>query len=101
MTNNCKRLEGKVALITGGASGIGKGTAVRFVNEGARVMLVDISEENLAAVKAELGAACETLVTDVTVEEQVELAVKTTVEKFGNWWWTRTEMTGITSSGLT
>jgi NAD(P)-dependent dehydrogenase (short-subunit alcohol dehydrogenase family) len=83
MTDNCKRLEGKVALITGGASGIGKGTAARFVKEGARVMLVDISEENLASVKTELGGACETMVVDVTVEEQVEASVKATVEKFG------------------
>ncbi len=84
MTANSKRLEGKVALITGGGSGIGKGIAARFVREGARVMLADISEENLSQASEELGEACETINTDVTVEEQVERAVKATVENFGH-----------------
>jgi NADP-dependent 3-hydroxy acid dehydrogenase YdfG len=59
MTSNCKRLEGKVALITGAASGIGKGIAIWFVREGALVMLADINEENLTAVKQELGQNCD------------------------------------------
>jgi NAD(P)-dependent dehydrogenase (short-subunit alcohol dehydrogenase family) len=83
MSDNGKRLDGKVALITGGGSGIGKGTAKRFIQEGAQVMLADISEENLAAAQQELGENSATIKMNVTVEEEVEHAVAATVQKFG------------------
>lgn len=78
------RLENKVALITGGAAGIGLATARRFVAEGAKVFLVDVQEQALTDAVAELGdqqaAAC---VADVTNEEQVKDYVRQAVERFG------------------
>src|SRR6185369_1253325 len=51
------KLEGKVALITGGASGMGAGTVRRFVAEGARVVIADVTDERARALTGELGAA--------------------------------------------
>lgn len=51
------RLEGKIALVTGAASGIGRQTAITFAREGAQVFLCDINEEGLQQVKAEIEAA--------------------------------------------
>jgi NAD(P)-dependent dehydrogenase (short-subunit alcohol dehydrogenase family) len=83
MSEKGKRLDGKVALITGGGSGIGKGIAAWFIREGARVMLADISEENLAAAQQELGSASAAIKMDVTVEQEVEQGVAAAVQKFG------------------
>lgn len=77
------RLEGKVAAITGGASGFGAGAARRFVAEGARVVIGDIQDEAGQAVADELGDACEFVHCNVTVEEDVAKLVDTAVEKFG------------------
>ena len=72
------RLENKVAVITGGAGGIGKVTAETFLREGAKVVLVDLVEEALDKAKAELESLGEvvTVVADVTKEEDVEKYVK-------------------------
>lgn len=79
-----KRLQDKVALITGGAAGIGKATAALFLREGARVMLVDIHEEALKEAIGELGhentAYC---VADVSEASQVKKYVKATLDAFG------------------
>lgn len=65
------RLDGKIAVITGAASGIGQGAARAFVREGATVGLLDRNAEALAATVAELGEAAFPLVTDVTGEASV------------------------------
>lgn len=83
-TSNSKRFENKVALITGGASGIGKCIAERFVAEGAKVVIADISADGLNAMKKELGAACLAIKTDVTKEAEVEKAVAAAVSNFGH-----------------
>jgi 3-oxoacyl-[acyl-carrier protein] reductase len=77
------RLEGKVAVVTGGASGIGLATARRFVAEGARVMLGDLNADALATVQAELGDAVAGARGDVSVEDDVEALVAAAVDRFG------------------
>ncbi|CDY34214.1 BnaA02g28260D [Brassica napus] len=78
-----KKLEGKVALITGGASGLGKATAGEFIRHGARVVIVDSDEESGFKAAKELGVAAEFMVCDVTVEADIARAVETTVERHG------------------
>jgi NAD(P)-dependent dehydrogenase (short-subunit alcohol dehydrogenase family) len=78
------RLQDKVALITGGESGIGLATARLFVSEGARVHLVGIDESMLSAAVAELGEnKALASVADVTDEDAVARAVADGVERYG------------------
>jgi NAD(P)-dependent dehydrogenase (short-subunit alcohol dehydrogenase family) len=77
------RLEGKVAAITGGASGIGAGTVRRFVEEGAKVLIADLDEVKGDAVAAELGSAAVFLRTDVSKEEDIAAMVAETTDRFG------------------
>ena len=77
------RLSDRVALITGGESGIGLETARLFVAEGARVHLAGIDEPRLRAAGEELGASAATSVADVTDGEQVRAAVEAAVARFG------------------
>jgi NAD(P)-dependent dehydrogenase (short-subunit alcohol dehydrogenase family) len=80
------RLTDKVALITGGESGIGLATARVFVSEGARVHLVGIDQEKLEAAAAELGDEhALATVADVTDEAAVERAIAAGVERFGRY----------------
>jgi NAD(P)-dependent dehydrogenase (short-subunit alcohol dehydrogenase family) len=81
-----KDLGGKVAVVTGAASGIGRALAARFVAEGMKVVLADVEEEPLAAVAAELrarGASVVAARTDVTDGAAVAALAALTVERFG------------------
>jgi NAD(P)-dependent dehydrogenase (short-subunit alcohol dehydrogenase family) len=82
------RLEGRVAVITGGASGMGRATALRFLDEGARVVIADLNEgtgkETLEAGAARGGAERMRFVrADVSVEEDVEAMIALAVREFG------------------
>jgi len=79
-----QRLQGRVAVVTGGASGIGAQCARHFVREGARVVLGDLNADNLAAIVDELGAdACATEVVNVTEPDDVQRLVDRAASEFG------------------
>jgi meso-butanediol dehydrogenase / (S,S)-butanediol dehydrogenase / diacetyl reductase len=77
------KLEGRITLITGGASGIGEATAKLFAAEGARVIIADIDQNNGQRVTNEIGATAVFRKTDVSDPAQVEAMVKFAVERCG------------------
>ncbi|MDP1908884.1 MAG: SDR family NAD(P)-dependent oxidoreductase, partial [Hyphomicrobium sp.] len=77
------RLENKVVLISGGASGIGAETARLVVREGGRTVLADRDEAKGRALAAELGPAAHFVPLDVTQEPSWQAAVAATVATFG------------------
>ncbi|WP_188262958.1 glucose 1-dehydrogenase [Azospirillum tabaci] len=78
-----KRLDGKVALITGAAQGLGLAMAETFVREGARVAVVDINGDAAKAVAERLGESAVGIAANVTRMADVEMTIATTVETFG------------------
>ena len=78
-----RRLEGKVAVITGGASGIGAATARRFAAEGARVLLADLQAEVAAALARDLGPDATAISCNVANEADVAGAVQAAVDRWG------------------
>ena len=78
------QLEGKIAVITGGAGGIGVAAGKRFANEGAQVLLVDLDEQGLmTACEAIGGNAVSYLVADVTQADDNARMVQTATERYG------------------
>jgi 3-oxoacyl-[acyl-carrier protein] reductase len=80
------RLKNKVALITGGGSGIGEATVLKFSEEGAKVVINDVNEENANKLAEKLKAkGCEVLVciADVCNKSDVEKMIKQTIDKLG------------------
>lgn len=77
------RLNGKTALITGGASGIGAATVRLFVEEGARVLIADMQSERGEALAAQLGDAAVFCRVDVTREDDIRRAVGEAVRQWG------------------
>jgi NAD(P)-dependent dehydrogenase (short-subunit alcohol dehydrogenase family) len=77
-----QRFDGKVAVVTGGASGIGEAIVRRLVDEGARVVAADINQERLTKLEGELGGKVVGVIADVTRESDVEAMVAAAVERF-------------------
>jgi|TARA_B100001029_G_scaffold21959_1_gene14855 NAD(P)-dependent dehydrogenase (short-subunit alcohol dehydrogenase family) len=78
-----KKLNNKIALITGGTSGIGAETARLFIKEGAKVVISGRSKEKGESLKDELGKNCKYILSDVTNEEDIKSSVSETVKEFG------------------
>jgi len=81
-----KDLKGKVAVVTGAASGIGRAMAERFAAEGMKVVLADIEEEALAKAESEMNAEGATVIavrTDVSRAADVEALAQKTIDAFG------------------
>ena len=76
-------LTNKVALITGGASGLGLATAEVLIESGAKVMLLDLNEENAKAASESLGENARYVIANVTEEASVTSAIQETVNKCG------------------
>ena len=77
------RLQGKVAVITGAARGIGRAIAERYVNEGANVVIANVNEEGASKAAASLGPKALGLRLDVTDQSSIDAAVAGTVQRFG------------------
>jgi D-sorbitol dehydrogenase (acceptor) len=80
------RLEGKVAIVTGGGSGIGRGISLRFAQEGAKVVVADLNADAASSVAAEITAAgreSTSVSVDVRRQDQVQAMVEKAIEAFG------------------
>jgi NAD(P)-dependent dehydrogenase (short-subunit alcohol dehydrogenase family) len=76
-------LNHSVAIVTGGASGLGEATVRRYVGQGAKVVIVDLNPERGGALAAELGNSARFVETDVTSEAAVQSAIHTAQQAFG------------------
>jgi NAD(P)-dependent dehydrogenase (short-subunit alcohol dehydrogenase family) len=77
-------LEGKVAVVTGGANGIGRATVEKFIEEGARVVVADLDDDAGTTMTASLGDVAAFTHTDVSDPASVQRAVELAVERFGS-----------------
>ncbi len=76
--------EGRVALVTGGAAGLGLGIVERLIGEGVRVAAADIDAAKLTSLTDRLGPAALSVAADVRSEEQMQDAVRATIDAFGS-----------------
>jgi 3-oxoacyl-[acyl-carrier protein] reductase len=97
---NSMRLEGKTALVTGGASGFGAGITRKFVSEGARVAIADINPDAAAKLASELGDNAFAVTVDVSRNDSVAAMAKTVFDRFGGGLDILVNNAGITKDGL-
>lgn len=76
-------IKDKVAIVTGGASGLGLGTVRNLVNKGAKVVIFDLDEDAAEEICRELGGNVDFFYADVTSEESVEAGIQKVIAKFG------------------
>jgi NAD(P)-dependent dehydrogenase (short-subunit alcohol dehydrogenase family) len=81
--SNQPDLAGKVAIVTGGASGLGRGMVELFVEQGAKVVIADVDRAGGEALAGELGAAAVFKQTDVADADQIQTAIDLAVDQFG------------------
>lgn len=77
-------LTNKVAIVTGGASGLGRATTEALLQRGARVAIFDLNEEQGTAVAAELGEQCRFVKVNVADEDSVKAGIQAVVDAFGS-----------------
>lgn len=77
------RLDGKVAIITGGASGFGEGMAKRFAEEGAKIVVADLNMKGAERVAGEIGENAVAVSTDVSLKSDIDRMIATAMEQFG------------------
>ncbi len=77
------KIENQVAIVTGGASGLGEATTRKMISEGGKVVILDWSEEKGQALAKELGEDVLFVKTDVTNEQSVQVALEQAIHKFG------------------
>ncbi len=77
------QLEGRTAIITGAARGIGRAIAERYAREGARVAVTDLNEAGANEVAGSIGAGCFGVALDVTRQDSIDAAMRTVIERTG------------------
>ena len=85
--NLSRSVKGRVTLITGAGSGMGKATALVFASEGAKVIATDINEENVKKVAEEIkssGGECVGITLDVTDKANINNALEVAIKEFGH-----------------
>lgn len=80
----CQELTGKVAIITGGTSGIGLATVELFITEGAKVIIADIDKESGKSIEERFGEVVKFVYTDVTSEKDIENVVNEAIKQYGH-----------------
>lgn len=86
LTKLSRSIEGSVAIVTGAASGMGRATAHLFADEGARLVIMDINEDALAQVAADIegvGGSVQAIPVDLSDRDQVEAAIRKAGEHYG------------------
>ena len=78
-----RRFQGRTAIVTGAASGIGLATAKRLAGEGAHVLIADLNAEKAAGAASEIGGTAWSVACDVSNESQVETAVSSALTGTG------------------